>query len=164
MGPALGPTRASLVVGTGYKAAEAWRWPIHMNIKFSSHQDFNVFKGALFLFPFACFHPFAFSVVCILIPFIFSFDSCFFPPLALFLSLFHHLFMFFSSIFFISSYLYVRPPLWSSGQSSWLQIQRSGFDSWRYQVFWDVVGLERGPVTLWVQLRSYLEEKVTAPV
>jgi hypothetical protein len=23
----------------------------------------------------------------------------------------------------------VRPPLWSSGQSSWLQIQRSGFDS-----------------------------------
>jgi hypothetical protein len=25
-----------------------------------------------------------------------------------------------------------RPPLWSSGQSSWLQIRRSGFDSWRY--------------------------------
>jgi hypothetical protein len=24
------------------------------------------------------------------------------------------------------------PLLWSSGQSSWLQIQRSGFDSWRY--------------------------------
>jgi hypothetical protein len=23
-------------------------------------------------------------------------------------------------------------PLWSSGQSTWLQIQRSGFDSWRY--------------------------------
>jgi hypothetical protein len=29
----------------------------------------------------------------------------------------------------------VEPPLWSSGQSSWLQIQRSGFDSQRYQVF-----------------------------
>jgi hypothetical protein len=28
-----------------------------------------------------------------------------------------------------------RPPLWSSGESSWLQIKRSGFDSWRYQIF-----------------------------
>jgi hypothetical protein len=27
-----------------------------------------------------------------------------------------------------------RPPLWSSGQSSWLQIQRSGFDSRRYRI------------------------------
>jgi hypothetical protein len=27
------------------------------------------------------------------------------------------------------------PSLWSSGQSSWLQIKRSGFDSWRYQIF-----------------------------
>jgi ribosomal protein L37E len=26
-----------------------------------------------------------------------------------------------------------RPPLWSSGQSSWLQIRRPGFDSWHYQ-------------------------------
>jgi hypothetical protein len=39
-----------------------------------------------------------------------------------------------------------RPPLWSSGQSSWLQIQRSSFDSRRYQFFWEVVGLERGPL------------------
>jgi hypothetical protein len=31
---------------------------------------------------------------------------------------------------------------------SWLQIQRSGFDSWRYQIFWKVVGLERGPFCL----------------
>jgi hypothetical protein len=29
----------------------------------------------------------------------------------------------------------LRPPLWSSGQSSWLQIQRPGFDSQRYQIF-----------------------------
>jgi hypothetical protein len=36
----------------------------------------------------------------------------------------------------------------SSGQSSWLQIQRSGFDSQRYQIFWEVVGLERGPLSL----------------
>jgi hypothetical protein len=39
-----------------------------------------------------------------------------------------------------------RPPLWSSGQSSWLQIQRSGYHSRRYQIFWEVVGLERGPL------------------
>jgi hypothetical protein len=31
------------------------------------------------------------------------------------------------------------PPLWSSGQSSWLQIQRSELDSQRNQNFWDVV-------------------------
>jgi hypothetical protein len=31
-----------------------------------------------------------------------------------------------------------RPPLWSSGQSSWLQIQ----------IFWEVVDLERGPLSL----------------
>jgi hypothetical protein len=35
-----------------------------------------------------------------------------------------------------------------SGQSSWLQIQRSGFDSRHYQIFWEVVGLERGPLSL----------------
>jgi hypothetical protein len=40
-----------------------------------------------------------------------------------------------------------RLPLWSSGQSSWLQVQRSGFDSRRYQIFWEVMGLERGPLT-----------------
>jgi hypothetical protein len=39
------------------------------------------------------------------------------------------------------------PPQWSSGQSSWLQIQRSGFSSWRYQIFWEAVGLERGPLS-----------------
>jgi hypothetical protein len=38
--------------------------------------------------------------------------------------------------------------MWSSSQSSWLQIQRSGFDSRRYQIFWEVVGLERGPLSL----------------
>jgi hypothetical protein len=42
----------------------------------------------------------------------------------------------------------VRPPLWSSGQRSWLQIQRSGFDFRRYQIFWEVLGLERGPLSL----------------
>jgi hypothetical protein len=35
-----------------------------------------------------------------------------------------------------------------SGKSSWLQIQRSGFNSRHYQIFWEVVGLERGPLSL----------------
>jgi hypothetical protein len=38
------------------------------------------------------------------------------------------------------------PP--SSGQSSWLQIEMSGFDTRPYQIFWEVVGLERGPLRL----------------
>jgi hypothetical protein len=41
-----------------------------------------------------------------------------------------------------------RPPLCSSGQSSWLQMQKSGFDSRRYQIFWEVVSLQRGPLSL----------------
>jgi hypothetical protein len=40
------------------------------------------------------------------------------------------------------------PPLWSSAQSSRLQIQRFGFDSQRYQIFSEVVGMERGPLSL----------------
>jgi hypothetical protein len=49
---------------------------------------------------------------------------------------------------------FVLPPLWSSGQSSWLQIRRSGFDSWRYKIFWEVVDVERGPLSLGVQLTA----------
>jgi hypothetical protein len=41
-----------------------------------------------------------------------------------------------------------RPPLWSGGQNSWLQIQRFRLDSWRYQIFWEEVGLEWGPLSL----------------
>jgi hypothetical protein len=44
--------------------------------------------------------------------------------------------------------VFCRPPLWSSSQTSWLQIQRSGFDSRRYQIFLEIVGLEGGPVSL----------------
>jgi hypothetical protein len=40
-----------------------------------------------------------------------------------------------------------RPPLWSSGQSSWLQIQRSVFDSRRHNIFSEVVSLERSPLS-----------------
>jgi hypothetical protein len=42
---------------------------------------------------------------------------------------------FFSRYIYIYIYIYKRSPLWSSGLSSWLQIQRSGFDSRRYQIF-----------------------------
>jgi hypothetical protein len=45
-------------------------------------------------------------------------------------------------------YEYNWPPLWSSGQSPWLQIQRSGFDSERYQISWEVEGFERGLLSL----------------
>jgi hypothetical protein len=45
-----------------------------------------------------------------------------------------------------------RPPLWCSGQcsgqSSSLQIQRSGFDSRHCQIFREVEGLEWGPLSL----------------
>jgi hypothetical protein len=44
----------------------------------------------------------------------------------------------------------------SSGQSSWQQ--RSGFDSRRYQIFREVVSLERGPLNL-VSINEELLEK-----
>jgi hypothetical protein len=53
-----------------------------------------------------------------------------------------------------------RPPLlWSSGQSFWPQIQRPGFDSWRYQIFLEVVGLERGVLSLVSTIEELLERK-----
>jgi hypothetical protein len=56
------------------------------------------------------------------------------------------------------------PPLWSSGQSSWLRIQRSGFDSRYYQIFWEVVGLERGPLSLMSAIEGLLGKKIVATV
>jgi hypothetical protein len=52
-----------------------------------------------------------------------------------------------------------RPPLWSSGQSSCLQIQRSEFDSRCYQIFWEIVGLERGPLSFVSTTEELLEIK-----
>jgi hypothetical protein len=52
-----------------------------------------------------------------------------------------------------------RPPLWSSGQSFWLQIQRSGFDPMHYQIFWEVVGLERGSLSLVSTIEELLGRK-----
>jgi hypothetical protein len=64
-----------------------------------------------------------------------------------------------------TEYIYIyyvkesRPPLWSSDQSSWLQIQRCGFDFWRYQIFRELVGLERGPLSLVSTIKELLERK-----
>jgi hypothetical protein len=55
-----------------------------------------------------------------------------------------------------------RPPLWSSGQSSWLQIRRPGFDSRHYQQ--KVVGLERGPLSLVSTTEEPFNRNVAAPV
>jgi hypothetical protein len=57
------------------------------------------------------------------------------------------------------AFLEERPPLWSSGLSSWLQILRPGFDSRHYQkkkkkCIWNGVHSAS-----WLQLRSYLIEK-----
>jgi hypothetical protein len=53
----------------------------------------------------------------------------------------------------------IRPPLWSSGQSSWLQIQRSGFDSRQCQIFWEVMSLERGSLSLVITIEELLGRK-----
>jgi hypothetical protein len=50
-------------------------------------------------------------------------------------------------------------PLWSSSKSFWLHIQRSEFDSRSYQIFWEVVGLERGPFSLVSTIEELLERK-----
>jgi hypothetical protein len=52
-----------------------------------------------------------------------------------------------------------RLPLWSSGQSSRPQIQKSGFDSRRNQIFWEVVGLEWRPLSLVSTIEKLLEKK-----
>jgi hypothetical protein len=64
-----------------------------------------------------------------------------------------------SFMFFTSRY---GPPLWSSGQSSWLQIRRPGLDSRHYQK--NVMGLERGPLSLVSTTEELLDRKVAAPV
>jgi hypothetical protein len=51
----------------------------------------------------------------------------------------------------------------SSGQSSWLQIRRPGFNSRHYQKK-KVVCLERGPLSLVSTTEEILDRKVAAPV
>jgi hypothetical protein len=57
----------------------------------------------------------------------------------------------------------LRPPLWSSGQTSWLQIRKPGSDSQHYQKK-KVVGLKRGPLSLVSITEELLDRKVAAPV
>jgi hypothetical protein len=64
---------------------------------------------------------------------------------------------------FITIFGEKRPPLWSSGQSSWLQIRRPGFDFRHYHKK-KVVGLERGPLSLVSTTEELLDRKVAAPV
>jgi hypothetical protein len=52
-----------------------------------------------------------------------------------------------------------RPPLWSSGLSSWPQIRMSGFDSRRYQIFCEVAGLERDSLSLVSTIEEIFERK-----
>jgi hypothetical protein len=60
---------------------------------------------------------------------------------------------------YICSHLAYRgPSLWSTGQSSWLQIQRARFDYRRYQIFW-VAGLERSPLSPVSTIEELLERK-----
>jgi hypothetical protein len=49
-------------------------------------------------------------------------------------------------------------------KSSWLQIQRSEFDSRRYQIFREVVGLERGPLNLESTTEELLGRKSSGSV
>jgi hypothetical protein len=43
--------------------------------------------------------------------------------------------------------------------SSWLQIQKSGFDSRHYQILWEVLDLERGPLIFVSTIEELLERK-----
>jgi hypothetical protein len=49
----------------------------------------------------------------------------------------------------------------ASGQGSCLQSQRSGCDPRRYQIFWELMGLERGPLSPVSKIEELLERKST---
>jgi hypothetical protein len=46
-------------------------------------------------------------------------------------------------------------------QSSWLLIQRSGFDFLRQQIFWEVVCPEQGPLSLVSTIKELLLRKIS---
>jgi hypothetical protein len=66
------------------------------------------------------------------------------------------------SAYEIRGFTSVTNALWSSGQSSWLQIRKPGFDFRHYQK--KVVGLERGSLSLVSTTEELLDRKVAAPV
>jgi hypothetical protein len=49
--------------------------------------------------------------------------------------------------------------MWSSDQRFWLQIQRSGIYSRDHKIFWEVVGMERGPLSFLSTIEELLERK-----
>jgi hypothetical protein len=55
-----------------------------------------------------------------------------------------------------------QPPLWSSGQSSWLQIRKPGFDSRHYHK--KSSGSGTGTLSLMSTTEELLDRKVAAPV
>jgi hypothetical protein len=63
----------------------------------------------------------------------------------------------------LSKFLSFWPALWSSGQSSWLQIQRSVFDFQFYQIFCAVVGLERGTLSPVGTIKELLKIESSGP-
>ena len=69
-----------------------------------------------------------------------------------------------SSLQFVSSVIFFGPPLWSSGQSFWLQIERSRVGSPALPDFLSSSGSGTGSTQpREVKLRSYLNKKVAAP-
>jgi hypothetical protein len=65
---------------------------------------------------------------------------------------------------YFTTYIYFEwPPLWSSGQNVWLLTGAPGSILCVARFFRAAVGLERGPLSLVSNLRSYLEEIVAAP-
>jgi hypothetical protein len=55
--------------------------------------------------------------------------------------------------------MYMYPLCGLVVKSSWLQLQRSRFDSRRYEIFWEVVGLERGLLSLVSTIEELLDRK-----
>jgi hypothetical protein len=74
----------------------------------------------------------------------------------------HHRHYNLNCLFAFVARMFVWPPLWSSAHSFWLQIQMSWFDSRRYQIFWEVVGLEQGPLSLVSTIEELLGRKSSA--
>jgi hypothetical protein len=66
------------------------------------------------------------------------------------------------SLFFSCVVRSDRPPRWSSGYSSRLQIRRPGFDFRHYQK--KGVGLEQSPLSLVSTTEELLDRKVVDPV
>jgi hypothetical protein len=64
---------------------------------------------------------------------------------------------------FMDLYTNKRSPLLSSGQSSWLQIQKSGFDSRRYQNLREIVDLERSLLRLVSKIKGLLGRNNNGP-